>query len=248
MATLGLFGVAMLFPAPFEARVAAGALLAANPLASRAPWFGTADAPSVLLAVLAFALLTRRRFGWAAASLAGAVLLKQFAFVAVPFFGLALVGMGVTAETLRRVGLAFAGVLAAGFLPFLLIDPFAVLDDTIAYGASTYRIIGYGLAGLLVEAGVAGRNGDYPFTLVAALVWAPLTAWLLFAQARLGELWAAAAGAAISLFALFWVSRVFQTSYLLWPFAFLVVAGLLFFAGRARERSSSAYTRVEPTT
>ena len=247
LATFGLFGAAFLFPAPFEARLAAGALLAANPLAARAPWFGTADAPSVLLAVLAFALLTRRRFGWAAASLAGAVLLKQFAFVAVPFFGLALVGLGVTIETLRRAGLVFVGVLAAGFLPFLVAGPAAVLDDTISYGASTYRIIGYGLAGLLVEAGMASRNGDYPFALVAAVVWAPLTAWLLLAQARLGELWAAAAGAAISLFALFWVSRVFQTSYVLWPFTFLVLAGLLFFVERARERSSSAYTRVEPT-
>jgi uncharacterized membrane protein len=202
----------------------------------------------VLLAVLAFALLTRRRFGWAAVSLGGAVLLKQFAFVAVPFFGLALVTLGVTTYALRRAALAFAGVVAVGFLPFLLAGPYAVLDDTIAYGASTYRIIGYGLAGILVELGVAGRNGDYPFTLLAALVWAPLTAWLLLAQARLGELWAAAAGAAISLFALFWLSRVFQTSYLLWPFAFLVLAGLLFFVERLRERSSSAYTLVEPTT
>lgn len=244
LAALGLFGVALLFPAPWEARIAAGALLAANPLTARAPWAGTADAPSLLLAALAFALLARRRYGWAAASLAGAVLLKQFALVAVPFFVVALLAQGLRRATLRRAALAFAGVLAAGFVPFLVADPGALWNDTIAYGAGTYRIIGYGLAGLLVEAGLAERDGDYPFALLALLLWAPLTAWLLRSQARSAELWAAAAGAAVSLFVLLWLSRVFQTSYLVWPLLFVVVAGLLFF-GR-RERSSSAYTRVDP--
>jgi hypothetical protein len=247
LATLGLLGAALLFRAPFEARLAAGALLAANPLAVRAPWFGTADAPSLLLVVLSFALVTRGRLTWAAASLAGAVLLKQFALVAVPFFALALVLMHVSRPHLQRAALVFAGVLAAGFLPFLVADPGALLDDTITYGASTYRIIGYGLAGLLVEAGLAEREGDYPFALLALLVWAPLTSWLLVAQARRRELWAAAAGTAVSLYVLFWLSRVFQTSYLLWPLVFVVLAGLLFVA-RARERSSSAYTRVDPAT
>jgi hypothetical protein len=247
LTTAGLLAAALLFRAPFEIRLAAGALLAAGPLAVRAPWFGTADAPSLLLAVVAFALLTRGRFAWAAASLAAAVLLKQFAVVAVPFFALALLSLRIPRPALRHAALAFAGVLAAGFVPFLVADTAALLDDTIAYGASTYRIIGYGLAGLLVEAGLASREGDYPFTLLALAVWAPLTGWLLAAQARRGELWAAPAGTAVSLFVLFWLSRVFQTSYVLWPFAFLVLAGLLYFA-RDRDRSSSAYTRVDPAT
>lgn len=247
LAAMGLFGVALLFPARFEARVAAGVLLAANPITARAPWAGTADAPSLLLAVLAFALLARGRYGWAAASLGGAVLLKQFALVAVPFFAVALLARRMPREGLVRAVLVFGGVVAAGFLPFLVADAGAVWDDTIAYGADTYRIIGYGLAGLLVEAGLAERDGDYPFPLVALLVWAPLTFWLLRAQQRSAELWIAAAGTAVSVFVLFWVSRVFQTSYLVWPLAFLVLAGLLAFA-RRRDRSSSAYTRVDPAT
>ena len=40
--------------------------------------------------MLAFALVTRRRFGWAAAALAAAILLKQFAVVALPFIALML--------------------------------------------------------------------------------------------------------------------------------------------------------------
>jgi hypothetical protein len=249
LATFGLLGAALLFPAPFAARIAAGAVLAANPLAVRAPWFGTADAPSLLLCVLAFALLARGRYVRAAACLGGAVLLKQFALVAVPFFVLALLLLRVPRPVLRNAAIAFTAVVVAGFLPFLVADPGAVLDDTIAYGASTYRIIGYGLAGLLVEAGIAEREGDYPFALVALVVWVPVTAWLLVAQARRAELWAAAAGTAVSLYALFWISRVFQTSYLLWPLVFLVLAGLLFAArALARDRSSSAYTRVDPAT
>ncbi len=60
-------------------KLALGALLVCNPIAVRSAWFGQNDAPSLLLLVLAFALVTRRRYGWAAAALAGAILLKQFA-------------------------------------------------------------------------------------------------------------------------------------------------------------------------
>jgi hypothetical protein len=248
LAAVALVGVALLVPAPWEARVAAGALLAANPITARAPWAGTADAPSLALALLAFVLLARGRPVWAAASLGGAVLLKQFALVAVPFLAVALLAARLGRPTLERAGAAFGGVILAGFLPFLVADPGALWDDTIAYGADTYRIIGYGLAGMLVDAGVAERNGDYPFALLALVLWLPLTAWLLRAQWRSGTLATAAAGTAVSLFVLFWLSRVFQTSYLVWPFAFLVLAGLLFFAERFAERSSSAYTRVDPAT
>lgn len=245
LAAVALLAVALVFPGPWEARLAAGALLAANPLTARAPWAGTADAPSLLLAVLAFALLARGRHGWAAASLAGAVLLKQFALVAVPFFAVALLAPGVARPARRRAAALFAAVLAAGFLPFLVADPGGLWSDTIAYGAGTYRIVGYGLAGLLVEAGATERNGSYPFVVLALVVWAPLTAWLLAAQVRSRALSTAPAGSAVSLFALFWLSRVFQTSYLVWPLAFVVVAGLLFLAER-RDRSSSANTRVDP--
>ncbi|HEV2711552.1 MAG TPA: hypothetical protein VGU26_00520, partial [Gaiellaceae bacterium] len=85
LCTLALFAAAFLFAAPLWWKLAVGAALAANPLATRAAWFGTADAPSLLLTVLAFAFVARSRYVAAAASLAGAVLLKQFALVAAPF-------------------------------------------------------------------------------------------------------------------------------------------------------------------
>ena len=79
----------------------------------------------------------------------------------------------------------FAGVLAGGILPFLVADPVAFYDDTVKYGAGTYRIVGYGLSAILVRLGVLDdRDGSYPFALIALLTWVPLTVWLLLVQRR----------------------------------------------------------------
>ena len=189
LATLALLPAALLFRGPIGWRLALGAVLVCNPIAVRSAWFGQNDAPSLLLLVLAFALVTRRRFGWAAAALAGAVLLKQFAIVALPFLVLM-----VPREEWKRAGLVLGGVLAAGILPFLVADPAAFYDDTVKYGAGTYRIVGYGLSAILVRLGVIeDREGCYPFALLALLTWVPLTVWLLLAQRRAQELWVGAA-------------------------------------------------------
>jgi hypothetical protein len=227
LCTLALFGAALLFDAPLHWKLAAGAALAANPLAIRAAWFGTADAPSVLLTVLSFALVARSRYLLAAASLGGAVLLKQFALVALPFLAVAMLTRAVPRASLYRAAGVFGLVVVAGALPFAIADPGALWDDTIAYGAQTYRIIGYGLAGLLVEAGVVDRFGSYPFLPLALVVWLPLTAWLAWRQWQLRRLWVGAAGFAASVFTLFYLGRVFQNSYLIWPLTALLVAFLL---------------------
>ena len=239
LCTLALFAAALLFDAPLPWKLAAGAALAANPLATRAAWFGTADAPSVLLTVLAFAFVARSRYLLAAASLGGAVLLKQFALVAVPFLVVAMLSRAVPRPMLYRAGAVFALVVIAGILPFAIADPGALWEDTIAYGAQTYRIIGYGLAGILVETGVLDdRFGSYPFLPLAILVWLPLTAWLAWTQWRRRRLWVGAAGFASSIFVLFYLGRVFQNSYLIWPLSALLVAFVLASAERdASERS-----------
>ena len=85
LATLLCGGACLLFAGPLTVRVAVGAAIAANPLAIRAAWFGTADAPSLLLVIVSFALVTRSSYLVAGAALGGAVLLKQFALVAIPF-------------------------------------------------------------------------------------------------------------------------------------------------------------------
>jgi hypothetical protein len=223
LATLALLPAALLFPGPVGWRLALGAVLVCNPILVRSAWFGQNDAPSLLLLVLAFALVTRRRFGWAAATLAGAILLKQFAIVALPFMALM-----VPREEWKRAGLICAGVLAAGILPFLIADPGAFYDDTVKYGAGTYRIVGYGLSAILVRLGVIeDRDGSYPFALIALLTWVPLTVWLLIAQRRAQELWVGGTAFAVSILWLMFIGRTFNNYYLVWPMTGVLVAGLM---------------------
>jgi uncharacterized membrane protein len=225
---LGMLWAALLFRGPLAGRLVLGALLACNPIAVRSAWFGQNDAASLLLLVLAFALVTRRRFGWAAASLAGAILLKQFALVAAPFMALMLWKMAADREERKRAALAFGGVLAVGILPFLIADPKAFYDDTIKYGAGTYRIVGYGLSAILIRLHVlADRDGSYPFGIIALLTWVPLTVWLLLAQRRAQEVWVGAAAFAVSILWLMFIGRTFNNYYLVWPMTGAVVAALM---------------------
>jgi hypothetical protein len=240
---LGMLAAALAFRGPLAARLALGALLVCNPIAVRSAWFGQNDAPSLLLLMLAFAMASRRRFGWAAATLAGAVLLKQFALVAAPFLALMIVReKGVPAlEALRRPTLAFGGVLAAGILPFFAVDPVAFYEDTVKYGAGTYRIVGYGLSAILVELGVVeDREGAYPFAILALVTWVPLTVWLLLVQRRSAELWVGAAAFAVSILWLMFIGRTFNNYYLVWPMTGAVAAALMAVA------STRAPDRPEP--
>jgi hypothetical protein len=239
LATLVAAAIVFLFRAPLAWQLAAAAIVAANPLAIRAAWFGTTDLPSLAFVLLAFALAVRSRPAGAAAALAAAILLKQFALVALPFLAVLLLVRGTQPRALARASLGFLAVLAAGFLPFLIADAGALWDDTIAYGTGTYRIIGYGLAGLLVGAGVAERDGDYPFALLALLVWVPVTTWLLLGLARSRAAWQAAGGFAVSMFALLYISRVLQNSYLVWPLVGLVAAFVLAAVDRPRRDSKA---------
>jgi hypothetical protein len=223
LATLALLPAALLFRGPLGWRLVLGAVLVCNPIAIRSAWFGQNDAPSLLLLVLAFALVTRRRFAWAAAALAGAILLKQFAVVAVPFMALM-----IPREEWKRAGLAFAGVLAVCALPFLIADPGAFWDDTVKYGAGTYRIVGYGLSAILIRLGILDdRYGSYPFALIALLTWVPLTAWLVYAQWRARELWIGAAAFSLSILWLMFIGRTFNNYYLVWPMTGAIVAALM---------------------
>jgi Glycosyltransferase family 87 len=245
LATLALLPAALLFPGPLVVRLAVGSGLAANPLIVHGAWFGTADAPALLALVLSFALVTRGRPVWAGASLGAALALKQFALVALPFLAVMLLVARVPRRTLYQAGAAFGGVFLATVLPFLIADPGALWDDTVAYGADTYRIVGYGLAALLLNLGaIDDRFGDYPFLPLALLVWLPITAWLLWSQWRAKTAWAAAAGFSISMFVLLFLSRVFQSSYLAWPLTGIALAVLL----ASAERSSQPPSPAEPST
>ena len=223
LATLALLPAALLFPGPVGWRLALGAVLVCNPIAIRSAWFGQNDAPSLLLLVVAFGLVARRRYGWAAAALAAAILLKQFAVVALPFMALM-----VPREEWKRAGFTLAAVLAAFVLPFLIADPVAFYDDTVKYGAGTYRIVGYGLSGILIRLGILeDRDGSYPFVVFALLTWLPLTVWLLLVQRRAHELWIGAVAFSVSILWLMFIGRTFNNYYLVWPMTGVLVAALM---------------------
>jgi hypothetical protein len=233
LTTLGTFLAVLLFRAPLLWRLAAGALLVANPVAVRGAWFGNADAPGLLLLVLAFALATRSRYTAGAAALAAAVLFKQFALVALPFFAV-FVLMHADRGAAYRAGGVFAGVLAAGIAPFVAADPAGFWADTVTYGVATYNILGYGLAGFLLRIGaIEDSTGAYPFFPLAGLVWLPATILLVRAQWRSREAWLGPAGFAVSIFLLVFLGRVFHSSYLVWPLAGLVMAALVAVSARA---------------
>jgi hypothetical protein len=156
-----------------------------------------------------------------------------------------LVMSRVPRATLYRAGAAFGGVFLVSVLPFFVAGPGALWHDTVGYGAATYRIVGYGLAALLLNLGVIDdRFGDYPFALLALLIWLPITIWLLWNQRRSGTSWAAGLGFAASVFVLLFLGRVFQTSYLAWPLTGIALALLLASAaGTSREPSPASAPR-----
>lgn len=228
LATLAGFFAVMAFRGPLAWRLALGAVVVANPIAVRSAWFGQNDAPALTLTLLAFALATRGRFRWAAVTLATAVLFKQFAVVAIPFLALMAVKQGADRRELVRDAALFAAVIAAACLPFILADPTAFWEDTVEFGAGTYKIVGYGLSAMLVRAGIlADRDGAYPFALIALLTWLPLTAYLLFAVQRARQPWPAAAGFAISILVLLFIGRTFNNYYLVWPLTGAIAAAAI---------------------
>jgi uncharacterized membrane protein len=231
VAALALIPAALLLPGAFAVRLAIGAILAANPLMIRSTWFGIVDAPVLLCLVLAFALALRGRWGWMGLMLGLALAQKQYAFVAIPFLGLAAWQAG-GAAALRRSALGLAAPLVVTLVPFLLWDARALIEDTVLFGTGAYRIVGYGLSAILVDLGFVARDGSYPFWLIAAVIWLPVTLRLLQLQRRDPVPWRAAFGFALSFLVLAWTARYFQTSGLVFPLVGLAIAAAVALAQR----------------
>jgi hypothetical protein len=156
----------------------------------------------------------------------------------VPFFVVMLLQQRMRRDAFVQAALVFGAVLVAGFLPFLLTDAGALWDDTVRYGAGTYRILGYGLSAILLNLDVIDdRYGAYPFALLAVIVWLPITVYLLVQQRRSDELWEGAAAFAVSIFVLLFIARVFQTSYLAWPLTGIALAAALAASSSSRRRA-----------
>ena len=106
----------------------------------------------------------------------------------------------------------------AGVLPFLIADPGAFYDDTVRYGAGTYKIVGYGLSAILVRLGVLDdRDGELPVRAAGPPHLGAADRLAAAGSAPLEELWVGAAGFAISILWLMFIGRTFNNYYLLWP-------------------------------
>ena len=163
LATLALLPAALLFPGALYVRLAVGAAPGREPDHLTGAWFGLPMRRRCSRSCSPSRLLARGRLVWAAASLGAALALKQFALVAVPFFAVMLLTKHAPRATLYRAGAAFGGVFLATVIPFLIADPGALWRDTVSYGAGTYRIVGYGLAALLLNLGaIDDRFGELP--------------------------------------------------------------------------------------
>jgi hypothetical protein len=227
LATLMLIPAALLFPGQLGVRLAIGAALACNPLSLRLAWFGLGDAPCVLGIVLAFGFAARGRTRSAGAALAMAILFKQFAIAAVPAL-LVLLAVEHSRRQAWRAALTGAVVLAIGFAPFLAASPSDVYRDTVVYGTSTYRIVGYGLSGVLVRLHLVSRaSGRYPTMPLLLGLWLPVTVLLAWLQARGRSAWLAGGCFTASVLLLIAIARVFHASYVIYPLAGVAVSALL---------------------
>ena len=102
-------------------------------------------------------------------------------------------------------------------------------------------IVGWGLSSTLLEAGIIDDPYDaYPFALLALLVWLPATAYLVWAQRRLGTAWAPGVAFALSILLLFYLARVFQAHYVVYGLAGLVVAVLAVGASESEASTASS--------
>ena len=142
-------------------------VLVANPIAIRSAWFGQNDAPSLLLpgaglrARHAARATAGRRPAWPARCCSSSSPSWR-----CPSWRSCWSAVVTGRAELKRAAAVFVGVLAVGILPFLIADPGAFYDDTVRYGAGTYRIVGYGLSAMLFRLGVLDdRDGSYPFAL-----------------------------------------------------------------------------------
>ena len=218
-----------LFPAPLAWRLGARRCGGGEPAArSAAAWFGTADAPSLLCA----RARVRARHPpalrpWRRPASPPPILLKQFALVAVPFFASAPAARGGRRPTLSSAAPRSPPCSLAGFLPFLARRPGRALGGHgRATAPDTYRILGYGLSALLLNAGDHRRPlRRLPVRAARRCSSGCRSRPGSAARPRArGRAWEAAAGFAVSMFVLLFIARVFQTSYLVWPLAGIAMA------------------------
>ncbi len=187
------------------------------------PFFIEGRNDVVILFWLAAMLLAlqKKRVALAAFFFALACATKATAWLAAPFF-LAQLWQADRANNSRPISrmtlralLILAATFAAILFPFLAWDFRAVLDDTLALGANTNYIWGYGISMLMLALGIVpDRLSAFPFSILQLTFGLPTIFLLWRYQARDYSPRALAGAAAIFAFVFFFFSRHFADSYL----------------------------------
>jgi len=148
--------------------------------------------------------------------------MKQSAWLAGPFFLLAIYLVAPPTKRWRQMGTAVILITVVMIIiigPFALWDLPAFIDDTFAYASGTaislnYPIRGYTLGRLLVAFGVVETAVDYyPFWQLQLLFGLPLLLVCLLYQWRQRTLQHMFLAATFFIFGLGFVSRFFQDNY-----------------------------------
>jgi uncharacterized membrane protein len=182
---------------------------------------GRSDHFAFFWLLLALYLLHRKRFVLAAVVYALAMLSKQTIWLSFPFVIL-YVSKDVAKQSVTRIVLvisAFLGTVALVLGPFLVWDPSAYWESTVAFlqGSTpvSYPVAGYGLGMVLYQLGVIKDiHAYYPFVYWQAAVLLP-TLWFLIrwfrAKRSAGRLLIAYS---VFLFVFWYFSRYFHNSHL----------------------------------
>jgi len=192
------------------------------------PWLtlpisrGMNDIMVILFFLLAVLLLHKKRPMGGAVLFGLACTMKQSAWLASPFFLLAIYLAAPLTKRWRQIGTAVILITVVMIIiigPFALWDLPAFIDDTFAYASGTaislnYPIRGYTLGRLLVAFGVVETAVDYyPFWRLQLLFGLPLLLVCLLYQWRQRTLQHMILAATFFIFGLGFVSRFFQDNY-----------------------------------
>lgn len=182
--------------------------------------------------LLSLYLLEKRHFLASVVTFAVAVLSKQTAWFAVPYYFMFL-SMHIQGNIgkLVKYGVVFLLVLAVIAGPFMFWDPAAFIGSTVFYlngnTSGSYPVSGYGLGMLLYEAGVIKNIHDqYPFFIWQILFGLPaLYVGMKFMRERKTAS-SFLMAYALLLFAVWYGSRYFNNSHAVFVASVMVLAAL----------------------
>lgn len=214
-----------------ETKILVATIFLLNPMYLRSLLEGRNDTFVLFLVVAACFVFVQGRYAWAGILFGIAFATKHFTWFFLPFlityFVMQTQHGAVLPRQVKRFFSWSLGVAAVIILPFFLWSPSAFINDTFLYatgnGALAFPITGYGFSQLVTLFG-QGIHTSFPFILLS-LSAATFVGWLSIRVIRKTPLfWTVFSGAALTLFAFLFFSRMLNDNYIGFVFELLLVA------------------------